>query len=384
MTALYKPLMATIAHRPRGPLSPLNDIVESIEDGIVVLSPASQRPVRRVLYVNSYGGSDVLAKVKAGLLPAHHLWGCIELVRMGYAVALAEPLSHFYLYRHPLPHDLKLFRVATNWLGKDGIIYCGHTLLYWLPLLKLVGTIRNPIVSLIYAREHLDFARAHTGIIALTPAAAAHAKIIAPQAKVAHLGWGVDVSFFPKLSYQPDWFLACGITHRDFPTLAAAAARSSRPIRLICPGIPPAIAWSDNVTIIDGGAGWNFQKSNVSYKELLFEHYAGSAGSLIVLKNDPTEKTAVGFTNLIEALAMARPVIVTNTGALPGEIDVERVGCGLQVPAADPFALADAIEALSADPQFARTMGEQGRTLVESQYNIVRYATQLHSFFDSL
>ena len=91
-----------------------------------------------------------------------------------------------------------------NWLGKDGIIYCGHTLLYWLPLLKLLGVIRNPIVSLTYAREPLDFARAHTGIIALTPAAADHARKIAPRAKVRHLSWGADSASFRPLAIVPN------------------------------------------------------------------------------------------------------------------------------------------------------------------------------------
>jgi len=30
-------------------------------------------------------------------MPAHHLWGCVELVKLGYEVAIAEPLRHFYL-----------------------------------------------------------------------------------------------------------------------------------------------------------------------------------------------------------------------------------------------------------------------------------------------
>ena len=56
---------------------------------------------------------------------------------------------------------------------------------------------------------------------------------------------------------------------------------------------------------------------------------------LIILKNDPTQYTAVGFTELLEVMAMARPVILTRTGALPTEIDVEKAGCGLHVPPED-------------------------------------------------
>ena len=362
---------------------PLAGIVESFDDGIVVLSPSSQRPVRRVLYVNSYGGNDILAKIKAGLFPAHHLWGCIELVRRGYEVAIAEPLPHFYWYRHPLPHDLKLFRAAINWLGKDGIIYCGHTLLYWLPLFRLIGIIRSPIISLTYARESLDFARAHTGIIALTPAAADQARKMAPRAKVRHLSWGADVSFFPTASYSPEWFLSCGIAQRDFTTLSAAASLCHNSLRVICPGLPPGLLWPSHVRLVDGGQGWNFEKSVVTFEELLREYYRGCTASLIILKADPAQKTAVGITNLIEAMAMARPVIVTRTGALPTEIDVERAGIGLYVPPEDPQALADAITTLANDRDTASSMSRTARLLCESHYNMDRFSSDLHQFFES-
>src|SRR5262249_115339 len=117
---------------------------------------------------------------------------------------------------------------------------------------------------------------------------------------------------------------------------------------------------------------------------LLQDHYPSSAASLVIIKYDPTESTANGFTNLIEAMAMGQPVIVTRTGALPSEIDVEKAGCGLHVPPDDPAALAAAIEALASDPRGAQAMGEVGRRLCETHYNMKRYATELHQFFNAL
>jgi hypothetical protein len=275
--------------------------------------------------------------------------------------------------------------MARDWLGPNDILFCGHTLLYWLPFLKAVRLLNRRIVSLTYAREHLDFARVHSGIITLTPAAADHAKKLAPQVKVAHLGWGVDLPFFPKLQYNPAWFLSCGIANRDFRTLATAANRCGLPVRVICPGLPPGLDWPATVTLIDGGKGWLTDKTKtISVRDLINEHYPRSAGSLVIMKNDPTAYTANGFTNLIEALAVGQPVIVTRTGALPGELDVERAGCGLHVPPDDPDALADAMKTLASDPGRARAMGECGRSLAESHYNLQRYSRQLHEFFMSL
>jgi len=159
-------------------------IVEREEEGTLILASGNGAPSRRLIFVNSYGGKAAWEKIKEGLLPANHLWGCIELARLGYEVAIAEPLRHFYLYRRPFPHDLKLLRLARHWLRPGDIIYCGHTLLYWLPLLKALGALNRRLVSLTYAREELDFSWTHSGIIALTTAAADQARKIAPKTKV--------------------------------------------------------------------------------------------------------------------------------------------------------------------------------------------------------
>ena len=360
-------------------------IIEREEEGTLILGPADKKCRRRVLFVNSYGGRSGWERIKQGVLAPHHLWGCLELARMGYEVALAEPLPHFYLYRRPFPHDLRLLRLARNWLGPDDIIFSGHTLLYWIPLLKALRALKRHVVSLTYAKEELDFCRLHSGIVGLTPAAVDHARKIAPRVKVAYVGWGVDLNFFPKLTYQPEWFLSCGIANRDFETLSRAAALSHHPIRVICPGLKPGLHWSPNVTVIDGGSGWHTDRNKaITVQDLLRDYYPRTSGSLIIMKSDPTEYTANGYTNLMEAMALGLPVIVTRTGALPGELDVEAAGCGLHVPPEDPAALARAIEAIANDTERARAMGEAGRTLCENRFDIRSMAGRLHAFFESL
>jgi glycosyltransferase involved in cell wall biosynthesis len=153
---------------------------------------------------------------------------------------------------------------------------------------------------------------------------------------------------------------------------------------VIAPGIPADVSWPSNVDITDGGNGWNFQKTVVSYRDLLNNYYGGCAASLIILQRDDAEETAVGFTNLIEAMAMARPVILTKTGAVPSEIDVESMECGLHVPPEDPDALAAAINELVGNPSRAKAMGETGRRLAEQNYNMGRFSEQLHEFFETL
>lgn len=363
----------------------LDGIVEREEHGMIMLSPAQGKPVRRILHVNAYGGRFIWNRIKQGILPGHQLLGCVELVRMGYEVALAEPLPDFYFHRKPIPHDLKLLKMVRSWLRPDDIVFCGHNVLYWIPFLRRCGLVRRHIVSLLYAREPLNQSRAHTGVISLTPAGAEQAKKLAPRAKVANLGWGVDLNFFPKLDYNPEWFFSCGIANRDFRTLCAAAAKCHHPIRVITPGFSQGLVWPSNVTLIDGGPGWLIDKTKaITPRDVVNDYFPHSTGTLIIMNNDPAQYTANGFTNLMEAMAVGQPVIVTRTGAVPGEIDVENAGCGLHVPPEDPDALANALELLSNDPAQARAMGQKGRELIERYYNIERYANDLHKFFQSL
>ena len=83
-------------------------------------------------------------------------------------------------------------------------------------------------------------------------------------------------------------------------------------------------------------------------------------------------------------MALGQPVIITKTGALPGEIDVERLGCGIFVPPENSQALAEAIVFLSDNPDIAEAMGKKGREMTERYYNVERFAEDLHNFFQTL
>jgi hypothetical protein len=362
----------------------MRGIVEVDDPRGIILSPSAGRTRPRVLHVDNYGGRVVWQKIKAGDMPPHHLKGCLELVRMGYEVALPEPVADFYFWRRPVPHDLVLLPLIRNWLGADGIVFCGHNVLFWLLALKRAGLVKCHIVSHLWAREPLNLARWHSGIVALTPAGAEQARKLAPDVRTAHLGWGATLDVYPTLPYRPETFFSCGIALRDFRTMSAAASMWGGPVTVVVPGEIDGLSWSSNVTVVDSGKGWSFENKRLSYAELLRTYYPRSIASLLILREDPAEYTAVGFTELLEVLAMGRPIIMTRTGALPTQIDVEREGCGLFVPPGDPGALAAAMRRLAEEPETAARMARRSRELAESYYNIDRYARDLDAFFRSL
>lgn len=82
-----------------------------------------------------------------------------------------------------------------------------------------------------------------------------------------------------------------------------------------------------------------------------------------------------GVTAIVEAMAMAKPVIVSRT---TGQVDVLEDGVqGLYVPPGDPGALRQALESLLADGARRRRMGEAGRATVEAHHRLDEYVTEL-------
>jgi glycosyltransferase involved in cell wall biosynthesis len=82
-----------------------------------------------------------------------------------------------------------------------------------------------------------------------------------------------------------------------------------------------------------------------------------------------------GIPNVIlEALASARPVIGTDVSGIP---EVVRTGeTGWLVPASSPGAIADAIGDLVRDPAKAALMGQNGRVLIETTFDVGRDVRQ--------
>jgi glycosyltransferase involved in cell wall biosynthesis len=92
----------------------------------------------------------------------------------------------------------------------------------------------------------------------------------------------------------------------------------------------------------------------------------------------------MGLTNVFESMAAARPVIVTRTSALVGEIDVEASGIGSFVEPGDVSGLARAMSQLYRESDKAKQMGLNARRLCEERFNINRFASHLHQFFERL
>jgi glycosyltransferase involved in cell wall biosynthesis len=84
----------------------------------------------------------------------------------------------------------------------------------------------------------------------------------------------------------------------------------------------------------------------------------------------------------IEAMAMERPIVVTDVGGNSEEVVNEQTG--LVVPVGDVRALSDAIVKVLSDPPLARRLGELGRQRVLSMFTEEAHVCQIQQLYERL
>jgi glycosyltransferase involved in cell wall biosynthesis len=86
--------------------------------------------------------------------------------------------------------------------------------------------------------------------------------------------------------------------------------------------------------------------------------------------------------SLLQAQAMARPVVGTAVGGIPEVIVDEETG--LLVPPRNPHALARAMGRLMADADYRRELGRRGRELVVERFSMEKMASEIEAVYEVL
>ncbi len=81
---------------------------------------------------------------------------------------------------------------------------------------------------------------------------------------------------------------------------------------------------------------------------------------------------------LVEAMSYGIPVIGTDTGGIP---ELIKTGTGVLVPACDPVALADAMQAILSDDRFSEQIGRRARSHIIETRNVASVAATLGMWF---
>jgi glycosyltransferase involved in cell wall biosynthesis len=180
---------------------------------------------------------------------------------------------------------------------------------------------------------------------------------------------GVDEQFFTPSGTRADGLVvAVGKDlARDYATLVEAARRVDARVVVV--------ALRRNLDGLDLPANIEVRERipDIEVREL----YDRAACVVLPLQPEsyPYGSEGSGITALLEAEAMARPIVATDR---PIVRDYVRHGeTALLVPSREPDALREAIELVLGDAELAATMGSEGRVLVEREHTMRRMAADL-------
>jgi glycosyltransferase involved in cell wall biosynthesis len=220
--------------------------------------------------------------------------------------------------------------------------------------------------------QRLVFPR-YDGFMMLTSAQEAylkeHYKLHGP---VTRIGYNVDEAFYrPSGDGTAGGVLAVGDDiSRDYPTLLKAAAISGSKFLIKSKWRPEhGAAAPANVTFLS-------ERLN---REAFRALYAQA--SIVVLPLHPVAH-AGGITALFEAMAMAKPLIVTASG-IATDFATDGISA-LVVPPGDPAALAAAVARLERDEPLRRTLGLNARQQIEGALSTPALARRMHGFIAEL
>jgi glycosyltransferase involved in cell wall biosynthesis len=161
--------------------------------------------------------------------------------------------------------------------------------------------------------------------------------------------------------------------HADLIEAAAALARDRGGVRLFVVGDGPLRASLESQVAALGLTG-----------RVVFTGVRADVARLLAMLDVVVVPSHTeGMSNaLLEAMAMARPVIAT---AVDGNLDVVRDGVtGLLVPPRDPAALAAALLRLVDAPERAREMGRAARTRIEEAFTVQAMITRHEELYRGL
>jgi glycosyltransferase involved in cell wall biosynthesis len=178
---------------------------------------------------------------------------------------------------------------------------------------------------------------------------------------------GIDAQFWQNGEMQPDPEVVVGAgndRHRDHGLLVEAIRmlrRRRRSVRL-------ELATHHPVEIPPGIGRRHPSLAHPAMREL----YARSSVVALALGHN---LHLSGLSVILEAMACARPVVVSDT---PGMSEYVSHGQnGLIVPQGDAYALARAVEELLGEPERARAFGRAGREAVERRFSTELQAARL-------
>lgn len=286
--------------------------------------------------LNNYSMADALD----GLAPANHLFGCADLPQ-GWSYSTPPHMAHGRMRKWPLGRRL----VGAMWalIGDPvqtlwAVRHAHNASVVWattqavapaLGLLRRLRILRAPLVVLVHNTASQPYTRFWLkGADAIV--------VFSPQIKNRLIGqgvcakrlfvaeWGPDLNWagYSTQSSEIVWdFMSTGKTYRDYDALLAAA-RDGKLDGQIFHG-------SDLISIEKGSTTTVANRPHLTNAEVI--QALAHARVVVIPVADPKEpKGLTGITELADAVAIGKPVVMTENPMLP--IDIDELGIGVSVP----------------------------------------------------
>lgn len=200
-----------------------------------------------------------------------------------------------------------------------------------------------------YALMKFLFSSVHLAVCSARAEVAYYAEAFSwPASKLAYVPYHSSARTVPAAA-DGGYLFAAGRTFRDFPTMIAAIESSA---------YKTVIVASKSVAKVPAGATHIQLFEDVPLAE--FTRLLEGASVVVVPLQD--RRISTGQIVILNAMALAKPVIVTRTS---GSVDYITHGeNGLLVDPANPAALREAIDRVMRDPAMRQRLGENARNTV--------------------
>ena len=329
----------------------------------------------RVVYTHNYSARRIREQVHAGRYPDQHMYGMHAVERAGIELRTTDHEDSALLSRMSRTLRLRFGDVrdelSTVTMRPD-VVFAGEPL-HVAGLARgrrlrrgpaLVGVIHQPAPL---TRWWRSVVAGFDGVVCLSQRVRdqlveEHGR---DPATTRALPWGPQRSAHLYPQTPPgERVVAAGKTGRDFAVLMEALRRTRLPATLWTSD--PAAQPEPGVVEVhrpsavpaDPGArvqfGWQ-------------ESCSVLASAAVVAIPLVSDRRLIGLSELADALALGRPVVMTRSPFV--DLDLERIGAGVSVDVGDVDGWAAALDRLMRDGELRREMGEAGRKYVDECWN---------------
>jgi hypothetical protein len=330
----------------------------------------------RVVFSHNYPMDVARRLVAERRYPRQHLYGTHTLIEAGVPVAFA-----------PFSYNARSYRLSERlgWrlgdLHQEAFVARAHPSVSYagephhvagLSALRRAGVWRRPVVSVVHQEVP-----AGSSLVAGVDVCVCLSKRVRDQVAAVHgreavwAPWGPDLALPAYTPTGADYVVSTGKSGRDLPTLLAALDGLGVPARVyalppVPRDVPPGVVLVTTDRHEDHGGG--------SDPQFAFERVIEDvrAASVVAIPLRDVDRLS-GLTELCDALALGKPVVMTRTPYV--DVDIEAIGCGVWVERGNVKGWRDALRMLARDPAAAAEMGARGRVYAEREWNADTFGT---------